>query len=133
MRDPLGLHAGDELLFRVEGPRAVVAKTHDFISMAGGVAVPASKRGTPWDDVLRETRRAREARPLTAFVDRDKVTGSGARRTLLAIGWSCGQKMAYCGASGRSGVLKSSAISPRWKSSPIWWISAHSGDSGRSA
>lgn len=61
-RDALDLHAGDELLFRVEGPRAVVAKTHDFISMAGGVAVPASKRGTPWADVLRETRRARAKR-----------------------------------------------------------------------
>jgi antitoxin PrlF len=62
VRDALDLHEGDELLFRVEDSRAVVAKTPDFISMAGSVAVPASKRGTPWDEVLRETRRARAER-----------------------------------------------------------------------
>ncbi len=59
VRDALDLHAGDELLFRVEDSRAVVAKTPDFISMAGSVPVPTSKRGTAWDEVLRETRRAR--------------------------------------------------------------------------
>ena len=31
----------------------------DFIGMAGSVVVPAAKRGTPWDEVLRQTRRAR--------------------------------------------------------------------------
>jgi antitoxin PrlF len=62
VRDALDLHEGDELLFRVEDSRAVVAKTPDFISMAGSVAVPPSKRGTPWDDVLRETRRAQAER-----------------------------------------------------------------------
>jgi antitoxin PrlF len=62
VRDALDLHEGDELLFRVEDSRAVVAKTPDFLSMAGSVAVPPSKRGTPWDDVLRETRRARAER-----------------------------------------------------------------------
>jgi len=30
--------------------------------LAGSVAVPVGKRGTPWDDVLRETRRARAER-----------------------------------------------------------------------
>lgn len=59
VRDALDLHEGDELLFRVEDSRAVVAKTPDFISMAASVPVPTSKRGTPWDEVLRETRRAR--------------------------------------------------------------------------
>lgn len=62
VRDALDLHEGDELLFRVEDSRAVVAKTPDFISLAGSVPVPVSKRGTPWDDVLRETRRARAER-----------------------------------------------------------------------
>jgi antitoxin PrlF len=62
VRDALDLHEGDELLFRVENSRAVVAKTPDFISMAGSVAVPPRKRGTPWDDVLRETRQARAER-----------------------------------------------------------------------
>ena len=61
VRDALDLHEGDALLFRVEDARAVVAKT-DFISMAGSVPVPPSKRVTPWDEVLRETRRARAER-----------------------------------------------------------------------
>ncbi len=59
VRDALQLHEGDQLLFRVERTRAIVAKTPDFIDMAGTVAVPEAKRGTPWDEVLRQTRRAR--------------------------------------------------------------------------
>ena len=59
VRDALGLQEGDELLFRVERARAVVAKTPDFLELAGSVPVPASKRGTPWDEVLRQTRSAR--------------------------------------------------------------------------
>ena len=62
VRDALDLHEGDELFLRVEDSRAVVAKTPDFISMAGSVPVPTGKRGTPWDEVLRETRRARAER-----------------------------------------------------------------------
>jgi antitoxin PrlF len=56
VRDALGLHEGDELLFRVERARAVVAKTPDFLQLANSVPVPAAKRGTPWDEVLRRTR-----------------------------------------------------------------------------
>jgi antitoxin PrlF len=56
VRDALDLHAGDEVVFRVERTRAVVAKTPDFLELAGSVAVPARKRGTAWDDVLRRTR-----------------------------------------------------------------------------
>lgn len=59
VRDALDLHEGDELLFRVERKQAVVAKTPDFLEMAGSVPVPARKRGTSWDEVLRQTRRAR--------------------------------------------------------------------------
>jgi antitoxin PrlF len=62
VRDALGLHEGDELLFRVERSRAVVAKTPDLLELAGSVPVPAGKRGTPWDDVLRQTRAARVGR-----------------------------------------------------------------------
>jgi AbrB family looped-hinge helix DNA binding protein len=64
VRDALDLHEGDELHFRVERTQAVVAKTPDFLASAGSVAVPAGKRGTLWDEVLRQTRRARaEKRP----------------------------------------------------------------------
>jgi antitoxin PrlF len=59
VRDALELHEGDEIVFRVERNRAIVAKTPDFLKMAGAVAVPEAKRGTPWDDVLARTRRAR--------------------------------------------------------------------------
>ena len=59
VRDALELREGDEIVFRVEQQRAIVAKTPDFIEMAGSVTVPAAKRGTSWDEVLRETRRAR--------------------------------------------------------------------------
>ena len=59
VRDALKLHEGDEIVFRVERKRAIVAKTPDFLAMAGSVAVPAGKRGTPWDEVLARTRSAR--------------------------------------------------------------------------
>jgi AbrB family looped-hinge helix DNA binding protein len=62
VREALDLHAGDELLFRVERSRAVVAKTPDFLELAGTVAIPAGKRGTPWDEVLRRTRVERAGR-----------------------------------------------------------------------
>jgi antitoxin PrlF len=62
VREALDLHEGDELLFRVERSRAVVAKTPDFLQFAGAVATPAGKRGTPWDEVLQQTRAARARR-----------------------------------------------------------------------
>jgi AbrB family looped-hinge helix DNA binding protein len=62
VREALELDAGDELLFRVERSRALVAKTPDFLEQKGTVSVPASKRGTPWDEVLARTRRERSRR-----------------------------------------------------------------------
>lgn len=64
VREALDLHEGDELHFRVERSRAVVAKTPDFLSLAGSASVPATKRGTEWNQVLRAMRqdRARRAR-----------------------------------------------------------------------
>jgi AbrB family looped-hinge helix DNA binding protein len=64
VRDALELNDGDELLFRVEDSRAVIAKTRNFLDLAGSVPVPAGKRGTPWDEVIRGTRveRARRRR-----------------------------------------------------------------------
>lgn len=58
VREALALQAGDELLFRVERSRALMAKTPDFLELAGTVTVPAGKRGTPWDEVLSRTRAA---------------------------------------------------------------------------
>ena len=62
VRDALDLREGDQVVFRVEGRRAVLARTPDLIELAGVVPVPLSKRGTPWDEVRRQTRGTR-ARP----------------------------------------------------------------------
>lgn len=62
VRDALELHVGDELHFRVERSRAVIAKTPSFLELAGSVSVPASKRGTAWDEVLRASRADRARR-----------------------------------------------------------------------
>lgn len=59
VRDHLGLRPGDGVVFRVEGGRAVLAKTPDLLELAGAVDVPAGKRGTPWDEVRRKTRHDR--------------------------------------------------------------------------
>ena len=63
VRDWLGIVAGDEIVFRVEQQRAVLAKTPNLLDLAGAVDVPAARRGTPWDEVRRRTREDRaEAR-----------------------------------------------------------------------
>jgi antitoxin PrlF len=59
VRDALELREGDEVLFRVERSRAMIAKTPSLLDLAGSVAVPAGKRGTSWDEVLRQTRQSR--------------------------------------------------------------------------
>jgi antitoxin PrlF len=59
VRDALGLVEGDRVVFRVEGRRAVLAKTLNLLDLAGAVSVPAAKRGTPWPEVRRRTRAAR--------------------------------------------------------------------------
>ena len=61
VREALSIREGDEVLFRVDGQRAMIARSPDLIQLAGSVSVPAAKRGTPWDEVLRETRRTRAA------------------------------------------------------------------------
>lgn len=62
VREALELREGDELLFRVERSRALMAKTPDFLELAGSVAVPPAKRGTAWDEVVRRTRGKRAER-----------------------------------------------------------------------
>ncbi len=61
VREALTIQEGDQVVFRVEGERAILARSAELIQLAGSVTVPAAKRGTPWDDVLRETRKARAA------------------------------------------------------------------------
>lgn len=61
VRDALGIEAGDEVVFRVEGNRAVLARTTDFLDLAGSITVPAAKRNVAWDEVIRRTRSTRAA------------------------------------------------------------------------
>jgi AbrB family looped-hinge helix DNA binding protein len=62
VRDALDLRTGDEVVFRVEERRAVIARTPDFIELAGSVPIPDGRRDTPWDEVLRRTRAERARR-----------------------------------------------------------------------
>ena len=62
VRLALALEQGDAVVFRVEGDRAVLARSPDLLAMAGSVNVPAAKRGTAWDEVLRQTHRERADR-----------------------------------------------------------------------
>ncbi|MBU1226218.1 MAG: AbrB/MazE/SpoVT family DNA-binding domain-containing protein [Actinobacteria bacterium] len=62
VRDALGIAEGDEIVFRVEQHRAVLARTPNLLDLAGAVVVPASRRGAAWDEVRTATRRARGAR-----------------------------------------------------------------------
>jgi AbrB family looped-hinge helix DNA binding protein len=61
VRDALGLRDGDSIVFRVDGKRAVLARTPDFLELAGTIDVPAAKRSVAWEQVLRRTREARAA------------------------------------------------------------------------
>jgi len=61
VRDALGIKEGDEVVFRVEGNRAVLARTPEFLALAGSIRVPATKRNVAWDEVIRRTRSDRGA------------------------------------------------------------------------
>jgi antitoxin PrlF len=61
VREALGIKDGDEVIFRVEGRRAVLARTPDFLDLAGTIQVPAAKRNVAWDEVIRRTRSDRAA------------------------------------------------------------------------
>ena len=61
VRDALGIAEGDEVVFRVEGNRAVLARTPDFLELAATVPVPAARRNVAWDEVIRRTRSDRAA------------------------------------------------------------------------
>lgn len=62
VREALHIDTGDAVVFRVEGERAVMARTTDLLSLVGAVSVPEPKRGTPWSEVIRRTRVTRSQR-----------------------------------------------------------------------
>ena len=57
VREALGIKEGDAVVSRVEGNRAVLAGTADFLSLAGSV-----KRYAAWDHVIRKTRSSRASK-----------------------------------------------------------------------
>jgi antitoxin PrlF len=59
VRDALGIREGDEIVFRVEGNRAVLSRVPDFLDLAGSIRVPAAKRNVAWDELVRRTRTER--------------------------------------------------------------------------
>ena len=59
VRDALGIKEGDEITFRIEGNRAVLTRTPDFLDLAGTIRVPPKRRGASWDEVRRSTRAVR--------------------------------------------------------------------------
>jgi bifunctional DNA-binding transcriptional regulator/antitoxin component of YhaV-PrlF toxin-antitoxin module len=59
VRDALGIEDDDAIVFRVDGDRAVLAKTPALLSLAGSISVPATRRNAAWEDVLATTRRIR--------------------------------------------------------------------------
>lgn len=61
VREALGLVEGDAVVFRIEGGRALLARTPGLLELAGAVSVPAAKRGIAWDEVRRRTRVSRES------------------------------------------------------------------------
>jgi antitoxin PrlF len=61
VRDALGIVEGDQVVFRVDGQRAVLARTQDFLDLAGSIPVPPAKRNVAWDEVIRRTRTNRTA------------------------------------------------------------------------
>ena len=62
VREALGIGEGDHLVFRVEGQRAILARTADLLDLAGAGEVPAETRGASWHKVRRRTRAARARR-----------------------------------------------------------------------
>lgn len=59
VRDALGVKEGDALIFRIEGNRAVVARTPDFLDLAGKLRIPDSKKNAKWDQVIKSARVSR--------------------------------------------------------------------------
>lgn len=51
VRDALGLTEGDDVLFRVEGSHAVIAKIPDFLDLAGSISIPPDIADNDWSTI----------------------------------------------------------------------------------
>ncbi len=59
VREALGIEEGDQIVFRLEGDTALLARTVDFLDLGSTVPVPAQKRNVAWDEVIARTRSGR--------------------------------------------------------------------------
>ncbi|MDE2281946.1 MAG: AbrB/MazE/SpoVT family DNA-binding domain-containing protein [Actinomycetales bacterium] len=62
VREALGVSEGDAIIFRIEGNRAIVARTPDFIELAGTLRIPTSKKNAAWDHVIKSAHASRATR-----------------------------------------------------------------------
>ena len=51
VREALGVEPGDHVLFRVVEGHAVLARTPDFLDLAGSVEVPPELKGKSWQEI----------------------------------------------------------------------------------
>jgi len=59
VREALGVNEGDAVLFRIEGTRAVLARTVNFLELAGTFSTPTAQRNVAWDQIVKVTRATR--------------------------------------------------------------------------
>ena len=59
VREALGVQPGDDVLFRVVEGHAVLARTPDFLDLAGSVEVPPELKGKSWQEIRAMAREAR--------------------------------------------------------------------------
>ncbi len=57
VRRALQLKEGDAVVFRVEGDRAVLARTPNLLALAGSIEVPADVAGMSWHKTRSEAHR----------------------------------------------------------------------------
>ena len=58
VRDALGIAAGDEVVFRIDGPRALMGRAEHLLALdAVTAALPTAKRNVPWDAARRSAPR----------------------------------------------------------------------------
>ncbi|HWH31657.1 MAG TPA: AbrB/MazE/SpoVT family DNA-binding domain-containing protein [Egibacteraceae bacterium] len=62
VREALGLHEGDRVIFRVVGDTAVLARTDDLLDLAGTIPVPARASALTPGEERRAAHRAQTRR-----------------------------------------------------------------------
>jgi antitoxin PrlF len=64
VREALGVSDGDTVFFHIDGNRATLARTPDFLDLAGSISVPAAKRNVAWSQIVKTTRASRARKQL---------------------------------------------------------------------